>query len=70
VLGGERDQRTGRDGAPVDVGDGRHARAEQSVADLHRGIHAPAERVHLQHYGGRVGARRFVEYALHERREP
>jgi hypothetical protein len=69
MLRRQRDQRAGGDGAPVHVRNSRHFGAEQRVADLHRGVHAPAERVDLQHHGRRAGRGRFVENALHEGRE-
>jgi hypothetical protein len=69
VLGRERNQRTGRDGAPVHVRDGRHLGVEQRIADLHRGIHAPAEGVDLEHHRRRAGGGRFIEHALHKGRE-
>lgn len=69
VLGGETDQRAGRDGALVHECDRAHLRIQQRVADQHRGINATAEGIDFQNDGRRARLRRFVEDALNEGRQ-
>jgi hypothetical protein len=69
-LGGQRDQRAGRDGALVDEGHRSDVCIEQRVADLHGRIHAPAEGVDVQNQRRRAGLGSLVQHARHERRQP
>jgi hypothetical protein len=61
LLGGQADQRAGRDGSLVDEGNCGQLGAEQRIADLHGGIHPPAEGVDLQDHGCRAGVPRFLQ---------
>jgi hypothetical protein len=68
-LGGEGDERAGRDRPRMHVTDGPYRTIHEGVAHHHRRVHAPAEGVDVEHHGGGAGLLRLADRAGQERRQ-